>query len=99
MQLAVDSGKILRGSELAHRVSDLGKPALDAGQSSAIGACVATLLDALGQFAHLALDRLNRLARHRLLQHRADLSEAVAQRVDRLPNAAGCGRACEWRRV
>ncbi len=42
------------------------------------------VVDAIGELAHLAFERLDRLARHRLLQHDADLGEVVAQRVDRL---------------
>ena len=65
------------------------KPALDAGKRRPVGAGVARVVDAVGELAHLCFERLDRLARHGLLQHQADLGEIVAQRVDRLVDAAG----------
>ncbi len=76
------------GVKRAQRIAHLGEPALDTGDRRAVGAGVTAVVDAIGELAHLAFERLDRLARHRLLQHDADLGEVVAQRVDRLADHA-----------
>ena len=85
----VDDDEILGRRHGAQGVAHFGEPAFDAGDGGTIGAGVAGVVDAVRELADFAFERLDRLARHRLLQHGADLGKVVAQRVDRLVEPAG----------
>ena len=89
MQLVVDPGEIGGGDKAVEGIPHFGKSVLDACERRAVGSGTAARIDALGQLAHLAFERLHRFPRHGVLQHDADLGEVVAQRVDRLIHAAG----------
>ena len=55
----------------------------------AIDAGVALAVDPRDERADFAFQRLDRLPRHGVLEHHADLGEIVAQRLDRMVDAAG----------
>ena len=75
--------------QAAQRVAHLGESALEPGQRRGVNAGATLAVDALGERTHLGFERLDRPARHRLLDHEADLGEVVAQRLDRAVDPAG----------
>ena len=80
----LESGQAFRRREAAQRVAHLGKPLLQPCERRAVAAGLPAAVDALGERAHLRLERLDRAARHRLGQRPADLGEIVAQRGERV---------------
>ena len=79
----VGADQILRRRQGVQCIADLGEPALDIGDGGVGTLRLPALLQPLGQAANLDLQRLDRLPRHRLLEHQADLGQVVAQRLHR----------------
>ena len=84
-----EAGEAFGRRQRAERVAYLREPLLEVRQRRGVGAGLPGLVDAVRKLAHLAFERLDRLARHGFLQHDADLGEIVAERVDRLVETAG----------
>ena len=76
--------QIFRRRQVAQRVAHLGEALLEIGQRSGIAAGLPAAADPLGQRADFGFERLDRLARHRVLQRAADLGEIAAQRGERV---------------
>ena len=85
----VESGQAFSRGQRAQRVADFGEAALDARHRDAIGAGMAFAVDARRQRADLGFQGLDRLPRHRFLEHHADLGKVVAQGLDRGVDSAG----------
>ena len=85
----VHADEALGRGQGAQRIAHFSESALDSCKRSPIGVGVAGVVEAVGELAHLCFERLDRLARHGLLEHQADLGEIVAQHIDRLVEAAG----------
>ncbi len=83
-----DPKKAFGRGQAAQRITHFSEPALDRCKCGFVGAGVAGVINAVGQFAHLVLERFDRCARHRLPQRQPDFGEFAAQRVDRLVEAA-----------
>ena len=84
----VDADEILGRRQGAQRIANFRQPALDAGAGDVGVVGRPAERKPLGQAANLALQGLDRLPRHRLLEHQADFGEVVAQRLDRCVDAA-----------
>ena len=84
-----EAGEAFGRRQRAERVAHFREPLLEVRQRRGVGAGLPGLVDAVRKLAHLAFERLDRLARHGFLQHDADLGEIVAERVDRLVETAG----------
>src|SRR5262249_61124404 len=84
----VEADQILDWRKRAQRVAPLGEAALDAGEVGGVCAGVPLAVDPLGKRADFGFERLDRLARHCLLDHQSDLGEVVAQRLDGACDAA-----------
>ena len=83
----VEADQIFRRRQPAQRVAHFGQAVLDAGERAAVDAGLAAFGDALGEALDLLLDRVDGVARHRVVERAADLAELAAQRVDRLFDA------------
>src|SRR5439155_25341105 len=89
LQFPVDWRKVFGWRNAAQSIANFGKSAFDICEGPRICSCIAAVVDALTELAHLLLDRVHRFTRQRILQHDPDLREVVAQRIDRSIDTAG----------
>jgi hypothetical protein len=85
----VVAGELFGRHQRAQHLADVRQRLLDTGERLRLDAALAVVVDAARQRAYFALDGLDRPARHRFQDRRADFAELAAEGVDRLVQMIG----------
>jgi hypothetical protein len=84
MQGLLETGQTFGWRQAMQGIAHFGEPMFQRAERAAVGAHLPGAVDPFGERAHLALERLDRLTRHRLGQRSADIGEVVAKSVKRV---------------